>query len=99
MITNEATNNFSTKQFEGGKSMEKTKISLSQLQRIDYEKNSSLKDRYIDQMLSDNGSYTHYYKCPCGEGRVVDDKDATPGFRCHDIYIECDKCRDKYEIG
>ena len=47
---------------------------------------------------NDDGSYTHYYKCPCGKGRVVDDKDATPGFRSHDIFIECDECREKYEI-
>ena len=55
---------------------------------------------YIEQMLSysDDGSYTHYYKCPCGQGRVVDDKDATPGFRSHDILIECAECREKYEI-
>ena len=55
---------------------------------------------YIEQMLSysDDGSYTHYYKCPCGKGRVVDDKDATPGFRSHDGFIECDVCREKYEI-
>lgn len=80
--------------------MAKTKISLSQLERINYPNNSSSKDRYIEQMLSwnDDGSYTHYYKCPCGNGRVVDDKDATPGNRSHDIYIECSECREKYEV-
>jgi len=80
--------------------MEKTKISLSQLERINYPSVSSPKDRYIEQILSynDDGSYTHYYKCPCGKGRVVDDKDATPGFRCHEIFIECEVCREKYEL-
>lgn len=81
--------------------MEKIKISLSQLERIrDKERNLSPKDLFIEQELSynDDGSYTHYYKCPCGKGRVVDDKDATPGFRSHDIFIECDECREKYEI-
>ena len=80
--------------------MDKIKISLTQLERIDYPNNSSPKDQYIEQILShnDDGSYTHYYKCPCGKGRVVDDKDATPGFRSHDIYIECAECREKYEL-
>ena len=80
--------------------MAKAKISLTQLERINYPNNSSPKDQYTAQMLSysDDGSYTHYYKCPCGKGRVVDDKDATPGFRSHDIYIECAECREKYEL-
>ena len=80
--------------------MNKIKISLSQLERIEYKNTSSPKDLYIEQMLSysDDRSYTHYYKCPCGQGRVVDDKDATPGFRGHDIFIECAECREKYEI-
>ena len=81
--------------------MSKVNISLSQLERIEYKKTSSPKDLYIEQMLSysNNGSYTHYYKCPCGKGRVVDDKDTTPGFRSHDIFIECEVCREVYEIG
>lgn len=80
--------------------MNKIKISLSQLERIEYKNTSSPKDLYIEQMLSysDDGSYIHYYKCPCGQSRVVDDKDATPGFRSHDIFIECAECREKYEI-
>lgn len=81
--------------------MEKIKISLSQLERIKDTHTTSLKDLYIEQELSynDDGSYTHYYKCPCGKGRVVDDKDATPGFRSHDTYIECQECREKYIIN
>ena len=80
--------------------MEKIKITLSQLERIHYSHRSSPKDTLIEQELSytDDGSYTHYYKCPCGKGRVVDDKDATPGFRSHDIYIECTECQQKYEL-
>lgn len=80
--------------------MSKTKILLSQLVRIRYPEATDPKDELIEQELScsNDGSYTHYYKCPCGKGRVVDDKDATPGFRSHDIYIECSECRKKYEI-
>ena len=80
--------------------MDKIKISLSQLDRINSFDDSSPKEIYIRQMISynDDGSYTHYYKCPCGKGEVVDEKDATPGFRSHDIYICCKECCEKYEI-
>lgn len=80
--------------------MKRIRISLSQLEQIHYPQSSSPKDLFIEQELSyqNNGSYTHYYKCPCGKGRIIDDKDATPGFRSHDIYSECDDCREKYEL-
>ena len=83
--------------------MEKVKMSLSQLERIDYSSASSPKEEYAEyeiQALSykDGGSYIHYYKCPCGNGRVVDDKDTTSGHRSHEIIIECKECREKYEI-
>lgn len=81
--------------------MNKIKISLSNLERINYPHNSSPKDLYIEQMSShdDDGSYMNFYKCPCGKGRVVDDKVAIPGFRSHDIWIECNECCAKFEIG
>jgi len=80
--------------------MEKIRITLSLLEKIEYPKSSRPKDMWLEQELSysNDGSYTDYYKCPCGKGRVVDDKDATPGFRSHDIFIECKDCREKYEI-
>jgi len=28
----------------------------------------------------------------------VDDNDQTPGFKSHDIWIECNECNQKYEI-
>lgn len=31
--------------------------------------------------------------CPCGEGKVIRENDRTPGFREHDHWIDCDKCR------
>ena len=81
--------------------MEKIKISLTQLERIHYPQSVRPKDLWTEQESNYNreGSYTHYYKCPCGEGRVVDDKDTTPGFRSHDVFIECEKCKEKYIIG
>lgn len=80
--------------------MKKINISLSQLERIESPHTTSPKDLMIEQEQSynDDGSYTHYYKCPCGKGQIVDDKDATPGFRSHDIFIKCNECSEKYEI-
>lgn len=80
--------------------MGKIKIQLSQLELIKHPKSTRPKDLMTEEMLSynDDGSYTDYYKCPCGKGRVVDDKDATPGFRSHYTYIDCGECREKYEI-
>ena len=80
--------------------MSKKIITLTSLERIESKKGSSPKEQYIGQMMNwkNEGSYTHYYKCPCGKGRIVDDKDTTPGFRCHDIIIECAECREAYEI-
>ena len=43
-----------------------------------------------------------YYKihdnelCPCGSGKVVEEHDNIPGFRDHDVYISCEKCKRKY---
>lgn len=81
--------------------MPKIKILVSQLERINYPESKSPKETYIEQMLSynDDGSYIHYYKCPCGKGRIVDEKDATPGFRTHEIIIECGECCKKYDVN
>lgn len=31
--------------------------------------------------------------CPCGDGRVVHEKDDIPGFRSNDTYFECSTCQ------
>lgn len=38
------------------------------------------------------------YLCPCGDGKVVEDHDNTPGFREHDVRIICDKCREEWRF-
>ena len=38
------------------------------------------------------------YECPCGKGRIIEEHDNIPGFREHDVYIECDVCREKYTL-
>ena len=40
----------------------------------------------------------YYYECPCGEGRIVEEHDNIPGFRDHDVNIECEKCRNEWEF-
>lgn len=38
------------------------------------------------------------FLCPCGDGKVVEEHDNTPGFREHDVWIECDKCRAEWRF-
>lgn len=33
------------------------------------------------------------YLCPCGDGTIIEEHDNIPGFREHDRWIACDKCR------
>jgi ribosomal protein S27AE len=32
------------------------------------------------------------YRCPCGDGEVIEEHDNVPGFREHDVRIACSKC-------
>jgi hypothetical protein len=41
---------------------------------------------------------TYEYLCPCGEGTVIRENDRTPGFREHDVWISCDKCRQEWRF-
>lgn len=38
----------------------------------------------------------HEFLCPCGRGLIIEEHDNTPGFREHDIWIDCDKCRESW---
>ena len=78
----------------------KQKLPWSECKLIEEPKSTRLKDLYGEELFFEEhgDSYTHYYTCPCGKGRVIDDKDATPGFRSRDIYIECIECDEKYEV-
>ncbi|MEV0453638.1 hypothetical protein [Catellatospora methionotrophica] len=33
------------------------------------------------------------YRCPCGDGYILEEHDNTPGFREHDVHLHCDTCR------
>ena len=45
------------------------------------------------------GSTEYYeYECPCGRGKIVEEHDNIPGFREHNVYLLCEKCRKFYTI-
>ncbi|WP_226035502.1 hypothetical protein [Aquibacillus saliphilus] len=38
------------------------------------------------------------FKCPCGKGVVIYEKDDIPGFRESDVSCDCKDCDEKYKI-
>ena len=52
----------------------------------------------MDDMLIEGNMEINHYKCPCGKGEIVYDKNDTPGFHSHDVFITCTECNEKYEI-
>ena len=41
-----------------------------------------------------SGDFERYeYRCPCGGGEIIEEHDNVPGFREHDVRIDCDQCR------
>jgi hypothetical protein len=38
------------------------------------------------------------YHCPCRGGTIVEEHDDVPGFREHDVWIACDKCRSRWRF-
>lgn len=38
------------------------------------------------------------YKCPCGKGTVIYEKDDIPGFRDSDTWCTCKECDEKYDF-
>jgi ribosomal protein S27AE len=40
----------------------------------------------------------HEYLCPCGNGTILEEHDNIPGFREHDVRIDCDKCRAEWRF-
>lgn len=65
-----------------------------------------MRTKLVSQKTEGNFGYgagegtTEYYEyeCPCGEGRIVEEHDNIPGFREHDVYLLCAKCRKAYVI-
>ncbi|WP_211308960.1 hypothetical protein [Citricoccus muralis] len=45
------------------------------------------------------GTVARYeYLCPCGDGRIIEEHDNVPGFREHDVQIDCDRCRAEWRF-
>jgi len=45
------------------------------------------------------GTTEHYeYQCPCGDGVIVEEHDNIPGFREHDVWISCGRCRAEWRF-
>ncbi|MDT8719703.1 hypothetical protein IAI10_24000 [Clostridium sp. 19966] len=38
------------------------------------------------------------YECPCGNGKIIEMHDNTPGFRDHGVFISCKDCENKYRL-
>lgn len=38
------------------------------------------------------------YLCPCGDGTIIEEHDNIPGFREHNVRIDCDKCRAEWRF-
>lgn len=38
------------------------------------------------------------FRCPCGEGQIVEEHDNIPGFRDHSVMIQCEKCRSEWQF-
>ena len=65
-----------------------------------------MRTKLVSQKAEDHSGYgagegtTEYYEyeCPCGNGRIVEEHDNIPGFRAHDMYLLCEKCRKSYVI-
>ena len=38
------------------------------------------------------------FRCPCGDGTIIEEHDNIPGFRDHDVRLDCDKCRTQWRF-
>ena len=40
----------------------------------------------------------YMYLCPCGDGTIIEEHDNIPGFREHDVRIDCGKCHEEWRF-
>ncbi|MHA7274808.1 hypothetical protein ACX80Z_15440 [Arthrobacter sp. TMT4-20] len=38
------------------------------------------------------------YRCPCGDGLIIEEHDNIPGFREHSHWVDCPKCHDEWRF-
>ena len=77
---------------------------------IDWAKTSPLstgiRTELLDGDRSDHGGWgagggdteRYTFRCPCGAGIILEEHDNVPGFREHDVAIQCDVCCDEWEF-
>lgn len=46
----------------------------------------------------DGDTERYEYLCPCGKGKIVEEHDNIPGFREHDVWLQCPECAKKYKL-
>lgn len=67
---------------------------------------TTLRTERTDHHASDHGGWgagsgttaRTEYACPCGQGRIVEERDDIPGFRDHSVYLDCDECRAHWRL-
>ena len=58
----------------------------------------SLKENHPGYGAGDSDTERYEYKCPCGKGKIVEEHDNIPGFREHDVWLQCEECSKKYKL-
>lgn len=58
----------------------------------------SNKEDHIGYGAGSGDTERYEYECPCGTGKIIEEHDNIPGFRDHDVYIDCDTCNQKYRL-
>ncbi|WP_228521391.1 hypothetical protein [Nocardioides islandensis] len=38
------------------------------------------------------------FRCPCGDGAIIEEHENVPGFREHNVWLDCDKCRAEWRF-
>lgn len=60
---------------------------------------SSSRDNHQGYGAGSGDTERYEYECPCGKGKIVEEHDNIPGFREHDVWIDCAECSQKYVVN
>ena len=57
-------------------------------------------ESYHEGYGAGEGTTEYYkYKCPCGKGNIIEEHDNIPGFREHDVFINCSYCNKLFSVN
>ncbi len=59
---------------------------------------SSTKEGHAGYGAGSGDTERYEYLCPCEKGIIVEEHDNIPGFRDHDVWIECAECSLNYKL-